>query len=298
MGPRVLIIFRRTQLCYVIIHIQGYYTIQDAWEFFDFSLKIWRVSDGELLQSINHTDKITCISYSADSQYLVTGSADKSLKVWEASTGKLTQVRKLTTASIWDLMLPLFRGFLILLKLKALIIYPQSALIIIRLSMQVLVEHDDIVKCAAITDGNRFVLSGSADKRLLVWGLSTGAVERQLIGHTGVVTCVKVTHDGSTAISGETQYAYLLTTPLMGRKSWSSPLTPYHGDWCCVQNNGLTDSQAVILRAIQVHAYSKPFDPLLGAGVKLCSTMDLSNVVTLWTGVILSLQPCSYHLCF
>ena len=68
---------------------------------------------------------------------------------------------------------------------------------------QVLVEHEDIVMCAAVTESNRFVLSGSKDKRLLVWGLSTGAVERQLIGHTGHVTCVKVTRDSSTAISGE-----------------------------------------------------------------------------------------------
>ena len=63
-------------------------------------------------------------------------------------------------------------------------------------------EHEDFVLCATVTEGNRFVLSGSMDKRLLVWGLSTGAVERQLIGHTGHVTCVKVTHDSSTAISG------------------------------------------------------------------------------------------------
>lgn len=67
---------------------------------------------------------------------------------------------------------------------------------------QVLVEHDAAVKCATITESNRFVLSGSEDKRLLVWGLSTGAAERQLLGHTGAVTCVRITEDSSTAISG------------------------------------------------------------------------------------------------
>ena len=50
------------------------------------------MSDGEVLQTINHTDRITFVTYSSDSQFMVTGSVDKSLKVWEAQTGKLTQV--------------------------------------------------------------------------------------------------------------------------------------------------------------------------------------------------------------
>lgn len=69
--------------------------------------------------------------------------------------------------------------------------------------IQVLVEHDNLVSCAAITNDNSYVLSGSYDRRLLVWGLSTGAVEQQLLGHTLPVTCVKVTDDSTVAISGQ-----------------------------------------------------------------------------------------------
>ena len=70
--------------------------------------------------------------------------------------------------------------------------------------MQVLVEHEDIVSCVAVADGNRCVVSGSHDTRLLVWNLQTGDVEYQLLGHTGHVTAVRLTKDGSTAISGKT----------------------------------------------------------------------------------------------
>ena len=63
-------------------------------------------------------------------------------------------------------------------------------------------EHEDKVSCAAVSEGNRHVISGSHDRRLLVWGLSTGAVEHQLVGHTNVVSTIKITQDATIAVSG------------------------------------------------------------------------------------------------
>jgi len=56
------------------------------------SLKLWRVTDSTHIQTIGHAGRITCVTFSRDSRYVVTGSEDMSLKVWEADTGKLTQV--------------------------------------------------------------------------------------------------------------------------------------------------------------------------------------------------------------
>ena len=56
------------------------------------SLKLWSVTDGTHIQTIGHAGHITCVAFSRDSLYVVTGSEDMSLKVWEAATGKLTQV--------------------------------------------------------------------------------------------------------------------------------------------------------------------------------------------------------------
>lgn len=56
------------------------------------SLKLWRVTDGTHIQTIGHSGRITCVGFSRDSLYVMTGSEDMSLKVWEATTGKLTQV--------------------------------------------------------------------------------------------------------------------------------------------------------------------------------------------------------------
>jgi len=57
-----------------------------------YSLKLWSVTDGTSIQTISHAGRITCVAFSQDSLYVVTGSDDMSLKVWDAATGKLTQV--------------------------------------------------------------------------------------------------------------------------------------------------------------------------------------------------------------
>jgi len=88
---------------------------------------------------------------------------------------------------------------------------------------QVLVEHKDVVSCVVVTAGNRSVVSGSHDARLLVWNMDKGDVQRwsstershiyrkgdvqhQLVGHTGPVTAVAVTADGSVIVSGTSQF--------------------------------------------------------------------------------------------
>jgi len=56
------------------------------------SLKLWKANDGTRVHTIGHSGRISCVAFSRDSLYVVTGSEDMSLKVWEAATGKLTQV--------------------------------------------------------------------------------------------------------------------------------------------------------------------------------------------------------------
>ena len=51
------------------------------------------------MQPIAHSGPVTCIEYSADSEFTVTGSDDMSLKVWETATGKLTQVNISSTTN-------------------------------------------------------------------------------------------------------------------------------------------------------------------------------------------------------
>ena len=64
--------------------------------------------------------------------------------------------------------------------------------------------HSDHVTCVAVSILNKsLVVSGSRDANLIVWDINTGNDIHVLTGHLGYVTCVKVTGDGSLAVSGK-----------------------------------------------------------------------------------------------
>ncbi len=92
---------------------------------------------------------------------------------------------------------------------------------------QVLVEHEDTITCVAVTEDNRFVISGSADKNLLVWSLSTGLAENKFVGHTDKVTTVKATKDSSVAVSGKVFLS--CTFPLKPLDNDAAPQCNFHG---------------------------------------------------------------------
>lgn len=57
--------------------------------------------------------------------------------------------------------------------------------------------------CVAVSVLNKTqVISGSWDCNLIVWDINTGSDVHLLSGHLGKVTCVRVSGDGTIAVSG------------------------------------------------------------------------------------------------
>lgn len=56
------------------------------------SLRIWAMGRDEERYSVSHSEEITCFALTNDSQHVITGSKDMSLKVWQLAGGKLAQV--------------------------------------------------------------------------------------------------------------------------------------------------------------------------------------------------------------
>ena len=70
---------------------------------------------------------------------------------------------------------------------------------------QVLVGHEDEVTCVALAMRNSspLLVSGSRDHNIIVWDVGTGSEALLLQGHLDVVTCVRISADGTVAVSGE-----------------------------------------------------------------------------------------------
>jgi WD40 repeat protein len=62
--------------------------------------------------------------------------------------------------------------------------------------------HDDWISSVAVTDDARLAVSGSHDKTLRVWDLTSGSLIRSLTGHRSSIECISMTADGSLAVSG------------------------------------------------------------------------------------------------
>lgn len=70
-------------------------------------------------------------------------------------------------------------------------------------AFQVLVGHEDAVHCCAIADDERIVVSGAADKMVMIWEVGTGDTLHTLDGHKeSTISAVAVTSDGTVAFSG------------------------------------------------------------------------------------------------
>lgn len=67
-----------------------------------------------------------------------------------------------------------------------------------------LIGHTDAVTCVAVSVSDKSqVISGSCDNNLIVWDINTGADLHTLTAHLSYVTCVKLSGDGTIAISGK-----------------------------------------------------------------------------------------------
>src|SRR6266487_962095 len=57
---------------------------------------VWRASDGEKMYCVGHQDNVNDAIFTRDDKYLVTASADKTVRFWDAVTGKPNDSKTLT----------------------------------------------------------------------------------------------------------------------------------------------------------------------------------------------------------
>jgi WD40 repeat protein len=156
-------------------------------------------SGGALLRTlVGHTDEVLCVAITPNGRWVVSGSADKTLKVWDLGTGRclgtMDAYQGLYYGQVpagWDRSAEESQEFK---KTRG---------------------HKDRVLAVAVTPNGQWALSGSQDSTIKRWGLPGGLCWDTLYGHGDRVTAVAVTPDGRRAVSGsgdETLRAWDLQT--------------------------------------------------------------------------------------
>ncbi|GMF02715.1 unnamed protein product [Ambrosiozyma monospora] len=151
----------------------------------DASLKLWDLSKvghtvdigidpSPLLQSFeSHVDEITSLSFNSDT--LVSGSADKTIRQWDVNTGHCMQtIDVLWASSMMNSHIGSIADFGSTSSWQ-----PRAPV------------SSDYPFIGALQSFDAALASGTSDGMVRLWDLRSGEVIRKLVGHTGPVTCLQ-----------------------------------------------------------------------------------------------------------
>lgn len=179
----------------------------------DMSIKLWDFNGYECVKTMHgHDHNVSSVTFMPSGDFLVSSSRDKTIKMWEVATGYC--VKTFTGHREWVRMVRVNQDGSLLASCSN----DQTVRVWVVATKECkaeLREHDHVVECIAwspesahsavteaagndIKKGSRagpFLVSGSRDKTIKVWDISTGICLFTLIGHDNWVRGV-VFHPG------------------------------------------------------------------------------------------------------
>jgi WD40 repeat protein len=135
-----------------------------------------------------HEAVVTCVAFSPDGRFILSGSWDRSIRLWDATTG--APVRRFE-ARFSRVRLPVA---------ELLAAAPAGPLPLLPVLHQKPQEMDKVTSLAFSADGRRAV-SGGYDNLVRLWDVGTGAELRWFEGHTEAISGVAFSPDGRQVLS-------------------------------------------------------------------------------------------------
>ncbi len=177
----------------------------------DNTARIWDVATGQERAVLKgHTNGISCLTLSSDGKMIITGSWDKTARIWDVATGKQRFVLKGHTGFISCLSLSRDGNSLITGS------WDKTARIWDVTTGQerfVLKGHTDPITCLSLSRDGKTLFTGSSDifigstagskdNTVRIWDVASGQQRAVLKGHTGSISCLTLSSDGKTLITG------------------------------------------------------------------------------------------------
>ena len=186
---------------------------------FTSAVHIWRISDGQLVQTftgyaiggVTNTG-VTSVAFSADGQYLASGSKDQSVKVWRMSTGTMVSSRSDHAQQVNAVAFSRDGQWLASASNdRTAKLYRTSDWGLER----TLTGHGDYVFSLAFSPDSATVATGSWDQTVRIWRVTDGGLLFSLPHGSGVLA-VAFSPNGKTLASGAYDHSIKLWDPKRG----------------------------------------------------------------------------------
>ncbi len=204
----------------------------------DKTVRIWNVSSGTLLRTIQTSNDVISVAYSPDGRYVAAGDFGQLVTVYDANTGALVRTLYGHTGTIWGMKFSPDGRYLASGDANGNIkIWSTSSWTVEKTAFQSgwithfafskdgqkvvstsygntvkvwnfpsMVEarsmsHTDHVWMATLSADNKYVFSSGADNMIRVWDMESGSSVKNVSGHTKNVAIVLLSPDGKNLVS-------------------------------------------------------------------------------------------------
>ncbi len=164
------------------------------------SIAIWQPNTGTAIRQLPaNTESVSTLTFTPDSQLLISGDSDGNIKIWHWQTGQEIAIIDADFEAVLALSLSLDG--------KIIASGGQDAIIKLwrletREPIVNLAGHLGAIFALAFSPDGKTIASGSADKTIKLWQGETGEEIVTLTGHLGAVKCLAFSPNGQIIASG------------------------------------------------------------------------------------------------
>lgn len=162
---------------------------------------------GEVVRLIGHSGPVYSLKFSSSNKFLISGSADGTVRLWSLDLFKTICVYKAHTFSIWSVdFAPNDFFFASGGADRQTIVWSTKTHKPERLILNAL---SDITVVKFHPNGN-YLFTGSADHKIRMLNIETSQMVRTFVGHSDTVTCLDASHCGKYLVSGSKDKSVIL----------------------------------------------------------------------------------------
>lgn len=166
----------------------------------DFTIQVYETETGKAIFSASdHKDAVTRVLFDSKSKYVMSSSVDGTIRMYDLLEPKNNEKpRFIQYGRPINSFCPTVdgKGFFVASNKAVIDIVDFKATV-----LKTLAGHTDVVTSIALSPDGKKLISGSYDKTVVIWDLSTGKALNTLKGHTWKVTSANWSNDGKYAVS-------------------------------------------------------------------------------------------------